>query len=377
MRCPDCGKKNPDTRKFCIECGKDLEKVRLRAQSVEYICPKCGHKGPSEEKFCEICGAQMPILLPWLDEDEEARMREKIAEYRACLDDIESAADPIAYADRYDSLNSEISSLKIDLNKYVTSFRRRWSDAAKAIRASKRRTKDSMITAESRKERSAFVLALLAIFSIPVVALIASIVVHFTMPAAASKWVIIGIVAVAYGGFCTLLHFYGMPHLSFINMIVSSVAAVAGIVFLCISPLRIFSIAIFAAIAVGAFMLFLFEESESNAKDVSLWVSFVALIVALWGITYYAAFNSAVTLFFDISSWVAFLAISILAVVISQVRDEACWLLIAAIPNLVLSCIVGFMSLELIPDATQIYSVMVFAFIEMLGFGVWFGVMEP
>ncbi len=376
MRCPDCGKKNPDTRKFCIECGKDLEKVRLRAQNVEYICPKCGHKGTSEEKFCEICGAEMPILLPWLDEDEEARMREKIAEYRACLADIEGADDPIVYADRYDSLNSEISSLDIDLNKYVTSFRRRWSDAAKAIRASKRRTKDSMMTAASRKERSALVLALLAIFSIPLVAVIASIVVHFTMPAAASKWVIIGIVAVAHGGLCTLLHFFDVPHLSLINMIVSSVAAVAGIVFLCINPLRIFAVAIFAAIAVGAFMLFLFEESESNAKDMSLWVSYIALIGATWAVTYYAAFNSAVALFFDLSAWVAFIAISVLGVVISQVREEGYWLLIAAIPNLVLSLIVGFNSLYLIPDATQIYAVMLFAFIEIIGFGVWCGVME-
>jgi hypothetical protein len=188
--------------------------------------------------------------------------------------------------------------------------------------------------------------------------------------------VIIGIVAVAYGGLCTLLHFFDVPHLSLINMIVSSVAAVAGIVFLCINPLRIYAVAIFAAIAVGAFMLFLFEESKSNAKDMSLWVSYIALIGATWAVTYYAAFNSAVALFFDLSAWVAFLAISILAVVISQVRDEACWLLIAAIPNLVLSCIVGFMSLDLIADATQIYVIMVFAFIEMLGFGVWFGVME-
>jgi len=46
MQCPECQTENPDTQKFCGECGIKLEKT----------CPGCGAKNPPQYKFCGECG---------------------------------------------------------------------------------------------------------------------------------------------------------------------------------------------------------------------------------------------------------------------------------------------------------------------------------
>ncbi|MGD9043925.1 MAG: tetratricopeptide repeat protein [Desulfobacterales bacterium] len=51
MKCPNCHFKNPDTQKFCGECGSKLEKV----------CSNCGSSNPSEYKFCGECGQNLII----------------------------------------------------------------------------------------------------------------------------------------------------------------------------------------------------------------------------------------------------------------------------------------------------------------------------
>ena len=46
MKCPECQAENPDTQKFCGECGTKLERV----------CPNCSANNPSQYKFCGECG---------------------------------------------------------------------------------------------------------------------------------------------------------------------------------------------------------------------------------------------------------------------------------------------------------------------------------
>jgi len=48
MKCPHCQAENPESVKFCGECGRSL--------SIELICPQCGHKNPLNVKFCHECG---------------------------------------------------------------------------------------------------------------------------------------------------------------------------------------------------------------------------------------------------------------------------------------------------------------------------------
>ena len=51
MKCPECQFENPDTQKFCGECGAKLGKV----------CPKCGYNNPAEYRFCGECGYELTI----------------------------------------------------------------------------------------------------------------------------------------------------------------------------------------------------------------------------------------------------------------------------------------------------------------------------
>ena len=49
MKCPKCQHENPDTQKFCGECGSKLER----------ICPNCSANNPSGYKFCGECGSDL------------------------------------------------------------------------------------------------------------------------------------------------------------------------------------------------------------------------------------------------------------------------------------------------------------------------------
>jgi uncharacterized membrane protein YvbJ len=51
MDCPKCQSENPDTQKFCGECGAKLEKT----------CPSCGVKNPPQYKFCGGCGHKLTL----------------------------------------------------------------------------------------------------------------------------------------------------------------------------------------------------------------------------------------------------------------------------------------------------------------------------
>jgi class 3 adenylate cyclase len=51
MKCPNCHFENPDTQKFCGQCGSKLEKV----------CPNCGSNNPAEYKFCGECGQNLTL----------------------------------------------------------------------------------------------------------------------------------------------------------------------------------------------------------------------------------------------------------------------------------------------------------------------------
>jgi len=52
MECPKCLTKNPDTRKFCRECG---HKILL-------ICPQCSFENIPGDKFCGECGYKLTEL---------------------------------------------------------------------------------------------------------------------------------------------------------------------------------------------------------------------------------------------------------------------------------------------------------------------------
>ncbi len=49
MKCRNCGSSNPETHRFCNECGSRLE----------LVCPDCGYGNPPASRFCGGCGQSM------------------------------------------------------------------------------------------------------------------------------------------------------------------------------------------------------------------------------------------------------------------------------------------------------------------------------
>jgi class 3 adenylate cyclase/tetratricopeptide (TPR) repeat protein len=64
MKCPKCQFENPETARYCVECGDKLE----------IICPNCGFINSPSFKFCADCGQNLSLLsepstkAPSLDE---------------------------------------------------------------------------------------------------------------------------------------------------------------------------------------------------------------------------------------------------------------------------------------------------------------------
>jgi class 3 adenylate cyclase/tetratricopeptide (TPR) repeat protein len=53
MKCPKCQSENPESNRFCGECGGKLE----------IVCPSCKSANPSEFKFCGKCGKELPLPI--------------------------------------------------------------------------------------------------------------------------------------------------------------------------------------------------------------------------------------------------------------------------------------------------------------------------
>jgi membrane protease subunit (stomatin/prohibitin family) len=68
--CPKCNFQNPQTAKFCNNCGAPL-------QAAGVTCPKCGASNPAGTKFCGNCGAplQATIKCPKCNSDIQAGVK--------------------------------------------------------------------------------------------------------------------------------------------------------------------------------------------------------------------------------------------------------------------------------------------------------------
>jgi class 3 adenylate cyclase/tetratricopeptide (TPR) repeat protein len=73
MKCPKCQTENPETRKFCSECGSKLL----------FICPQCGFENLPKDKFCGECGHDLG--LPSKPIPKELSFEEKLAKIQRYL----------------------------------------------------------------------------------------------------------------------------------------------------------------------------------------------------------------------------------------------------------------------------------------------------
>ena len=59
IKCPNCGKRNPNDNKFCGECGTDLSEAEMQ-------CPKCEKIHKDGEKFCTNCGTKLVTKIEYI-----------------------------------------------------------------------------------------------------------------------------------------------------------------------------------------------------------------------------------------------------------------------------------------------------------------------
>jgi NADH pyrophosphatase NudC (nudix superfamily) len=59
MKCPECQAQQPDSQKFCGECGTKLETP----------CPSCSYRNPLHYKFCGECGQSLKERQEALERD--------------------------------------------------------------------------------------------------------------------------------------------------------------------------------------------------------------------------------------------------------------------------------------------------------------------
>ncbi len=73
MKCPSCQTQNPESNKFCRECGAKLLKV----------CPQCGSESLAGDKFCGECGHN--LSLPSKPSPTDVSFDEKLAKIQRYL----------------------------------------------------------------------------------------------------------------------------------------------------------------------------------------------------------------------------------------------------------------------------------------------------
>jgi len=77
MKCQKCQFENPESVKFCGECGAKLER----------ICPECNSSNPPQFKFCGECGLdlQKPKEAPPVGYDQPQSYTPKFLPIRSSL----------------------------------------------------------------------------------------------------------------------------------------------------------------------------------------------------------------------------------------------------------------------------------------------------
>ncbi|MDH3364448.1 MAG: zinc ribbon domain-containing protein [Thermoplasmata archaeon] len=57
MKCRSCGSENPEGKKFCGDCGKDLAEASAgREEEPGRKCSACGRSIDMETNACPYCG---------------------------------------------------------------------------------------------------------------------------------------------------------------------------------------------------------------------------------------------------------------------------------------------------------------------------------
>ena len=64
MYCPNCGKGNPESARFCMHCGADLGEMKVEISPKIEVCPSIKVKTSTgkTEPMCGICGEAKAVV---------------------------------------------------------------------------------------------------------------------------------------------------------------------------------------------------------------------------------------------------------------------------------------------------------------------------
>jgi len=106
MKCQKCQTENPETRKFCSECGAKLL----------LICPQCGFENLPKDKFCGECGHDLSLSSKPLP--RELSFDEKIARIQKYLPG-ELTEKILAQKDKIEGERKQVTVMFCDMEGYT------------------------------------------------------------------------------------------------------------------------------------------------------------------------------------------------------------------------------------------------------------------
>jgi class 3 adenylate cyclase/tetratricopeptide (TPR) repeat protein len=120
MKCPKCQAENPDSAKFCSECGNKLE-IR---------CPECGKVNPLGSKFCNECGHNLTVpVSPAL---KELSFDEKLAKIQRYLPK-DLTQKILAQKDKIEGERKQVTVMFCDMEGFASLTERLGSEETYAL----------------------------------------------------------------------------------------------------------------------------------------------------------------------------------------------------------------------------------------------------
>ena len=107
MKCPKCHTENPETRKFCSECGARLL----------LICPQCGFENLPKDKFCGECGYNLTLSTRPIP--KELSFDEKLAKIKRYLPK-DLTQKILAQRDRIEGERKQVTVMFCDMEGFTS-----------------------------------------------------------------------------------------------------------------------------------------------------------------------------------------------------------------------------------------------------------------
>ena len=107
MKCPNCQSGNPESAKFCNECGSKLE----------IACSACGKMNPLGSKFCNECGHSLVALIK--PAPKELSFDEKLAKIQRYLPK-DLTQKILAQRDKIEGERKQVTVMFCDMEGFTT-----------------------------------------------------------------------------------------------------------------------------------------------------------------------------------------------------------------------------------------------------------------